>query len=91
VLLCVYSGGETFTASGSVVLRPGFTAIMPWKVSSREQGWEGGREGGVGDKIAECNCPFSGSDINSAGCVFLLSCLGEATVAASQGRGTHSS
>jgi DNA topoisomerase IA len=25
-------GGETFTASGSVVLRPGFTAIMPWKV-----------------------------------------------------------
>jgi DNA topoisomerase-3 len=25
-------GGETFTASGSVVVRPGFTAIMPWKV-----------------------------------------------------------
>lgn len=26
------AGGETFTATGSVVLRPGFTAIMPWKV-----------------------------------------------------------
>jgi hypothetical protein len=26
------SGGETFSASGSVVVRPGFTAIMPWKV-----------------------------------------------------------
>ncbi|KAF6259333.1 DNA topoisomerase [Scenedesmus sp. NREL 46B-D3] len=29
-------GGETFTATGSVVLRPGFTAIMPWKVSQAE-------------------------------------------------------
>lgn len=29
-------GGETFSASGSVVLRPGFTAIMPWKVSQAE-------------------------------------------------------
>ena len=28
----VDSGGEAFTASGSVLLRPGFTAIMPWKV-----------------------------------------------------------
>eukprot|EP00878_Enallax_costatus_P033145 GHUV01036535.1.p1 GENE.GHUV01036535.1~~GHUV01036535.1.p1 ORF type:complete len:508 (+),score=89.61 GHUV01036535.1:521-2044(+) len=27
------AGGETFTATGSVVLRPGFTAIMPWKAS----------------------------------------------------------
>jgi hypothetical protein len=25
-------GGETFTASGSVVVRPGFTTSMPWKV-----------------------------------------------------------
>lgn len=26
------AGGEAFTASGSVVLRPGYTAVMPWKV-----------------------------------------------------------
>lgn len=29
-------GGETFSASGSVVVRPGFTAIMPWKVSQAD-------------------------------------------------------
>lgn len=32
-------GGETFTASGSVVLRPGFTAIMPWKVGGTDSLW----------------------------------------------------
>jgi hypothetical protein len=34
------AGGENFTASGTVVLKPGFTAIMPWRVG---QGL--GREG----------------------------------------------
>lgn len=42
-------GGEIFTAHGTVAVRPGFAAIMPWKVG----GWglwqgegTGGREGG---------------------------------------------
>jgi DNA topoisomerase IA len=26
------AGGEAFEAHGTVALRPGFTAIMPWKV-----------------------------------------------------------
>ena len=28
------AGGEQFTASGVMPLRPGFTAVMPWRVSS---------------------------------------------------------
>lgn len=30
------AGGETFSASGSVALRPGFTAIMPWRATPSE-------------------------------------------------------
>ncbi|GIL45930.1 hypothetical protein Vafri_3041 [Volvox africanus] len=29
-------GGETFTATGSVAVRPGFTAIMPWRATQSE-------------------------------------------------------
>lgn len=28
-------GGETFTSSGTVVLKPGFTSVMPWKVGDQ--------------------------------------------------------
>lgn len=27
--------GETFTATGTIPLRPGFTAVMPWRVSQQ--------------------------------------------------------
>ncbi len=30
------AGGEAFSASGSMPLRPGFTAIMPWRASQAE-------------------------------------------------------
>lgn len=29
------AGGETFYATGAAALRPGFTAIMPWKVRTK--------------------------------------------------------
>lgn len=32
-------GGETFTAHGSVVVKPGFTTIMHWRVSCGVGGW----------------------------------------------------
>lgn len=30
------AGGETFTATGTVVLKPGFTAVMPWRAPQAE-------------------------------------------------------
>lgn len=33
---CCCRGGEVFTTSGSVVVRPGFAAIMPWKATQAD-------------------------------------------------------